>query len=41
MEIVLQVFLLVVGFTMLIKGADFFVDGSSGIASRFSRLSGI
>ena len=35
MEIVLQVFLLVVGFTMLIKGADFFVDGSSGIASRF------
>lgn len=35
MEIVLQVFLLIVGFTMLIKGADFFVDGSSGIASRF------
>lgn len=35
MEIVLQVFLLVVGFTMLIKGADFFVDGSSGIASRY------
>ena len=35
MEIVLQIFLLAVGFTMLIKGADFFVDGSSGIASRF------
>ena len=35
METVLQIFLLVVGFTMLIKGADFFVDGSSGIASRF------
>lgn len=35
MEIVLQVFLLAAGFTMLIKGADFFVDGSSGIASRF------
>lgn len=35
MEAVLQVLLLAVGFTMLIKGADFFVDGSSGIASRF------
>ena len=35
MEIVLQIFLLAAGFTMLIKGADFFVDGSSGIASRF------
>lgn len=35
MEIVLQIFLLTAGFTMLIKGADFFVDGSSGIASRF------
>lgn len=35
MEIVLQIFLLAAGFTMLIKGADFFVDGSSGIAARF------
>lgn len=35
MEIVLQFFLLAAGFVMLIKGADFFVDGSSGIASRF------
>ena len=35
MEIVLQIFLLAVGFAMLVKGADFFVDGSSGIASRF------
>ncbi len=35
MEMVLQIFLLAAGFTMLIKGADFFVDGSSGIASRF------
>ena len=35
MEIVLQIFLLAAGFTMLIKGADFFVDGSSGIASKF------
>ena len=35
METALQILLLVVGFTMLIKGADFFVDGSSGIAARF------
>ena len=38
METVFQIFLLAVGFTMLIKGADFFVDGSSGIASRFGIL---
>jgi len=35
MEILLQVLLLVVGFVMLIKGADWFVDGSSGIATKF------
>ncbi len=35
METALQIFLLASGFTMLIKGADFFVDGSSGIASKF------
>ena len=35
METVLQIFFLAVGFTMLIKGVDFFVVGSSGIASRF------
>lgn len=35
METVLQIFILAAGFTMLIKGADFFVDGSSGIAARF------
>lgn len=35
MEILLQVVLLVVGFVMLIKGADWFVDGASGIAERF------
>ena len=35
MEAVLQIFLLAAGFVMLIKGADFFVDGSSGISSRF------
>ncbi len=31
---VLQIFLLVVGFLLLVKGADFFVDGASGIAGK-------
>lgn len=35
MGIVLDVLLLVVGFGMLIKGADVFVEGASGIADRF------
>ncbi len=35
MEILLSVVLLVVGFVMLVKGADWFVDGASGIAGRF------
>jgi cation:H+ antiporter len=35
MEIVLQIFLLILGFTMLVKGADWFVDGVAGIAERF------
>ncbi len=35
MEIVLQVILLVVGFVMLIKGANWFVDGASKIADKF------
>ncbi len=35
MEIVLQLLLLVVGFVMLIKGADWFVEGASKIADRF------
>lgn len=34
MQIILQLFLLVLGFVMLIKGADWFVDGASGIADR-------
>lgn len=34
MEIALQIFLLVVGFAMLIKGADWFVDGAAGIADK-------
>lgn len=35
MEIVLQFVLLVVGFVMLMKGADWFVDGASKIADKF------
>ncbi len=35
MELVFQVVLLVIGFTMLVKGADWFVDGAAGIAVKF------
>lgn len=35
MEILVQILLLVLGFVMLVKGADWFVDGSAGIADRF------
>ncbi len=35
MELILSLLLLVVGFVMLVKGADWFVDGASGIAQRF------
>ncbi|MGN0334390.1 MAG: calcium/sodium antiporter [Lachnospiraceae bacterium] len=35
MEFLVAIILLVVGFVMLIKGADWFVDGSAGIAARF------
>lgn len=35
MEILLQCVLLVVGFVMLVKGADWFVDGAAGIADKF------
>ena len=35
MKLLLAIILLVVGFTMLIKGADWFVDGAAGIAARF------
>ncbi|MBQ7986210.1 MAG: calcium/sodium antiporter [Clostridia bacterium] len=34
MEILLQVLLLLVGFALLVKGADWFVDGASGIATK-------
>lgn len=35
MEILLQVILLIVGFVLLIKGADIFVDGASSTAKHF------
>ena len=35
MELLLQIVLLAVGFCMLVKGADWFVDGSSAVARRF------
>ena len=33
--IILEILLLVVGFAMLVKGADWFVEGAAGIASKF------
>ena len=35
MDILMQCLLLAVGFVMLVKGADWFVDGAAGIADRF------
>ena len=35
MNLLIQVVLLAVGFAMLVKGADWFVDGSSAVARRF------
>ena len=35
MDLIIQVVLLVVGFTMLVKGADWFVEGAAGIAVKF------
>ncbi len=32
--LILQIFLLVLGFALLVKGADWFVDGSAGIAAK-------
>lgn len=34
MKIALEIFLLLIGFVLLVKGADFFVDGASGIARK-------
>mgnify|MGYP002514508248 CR=1 FL=1 len=35
MELLIQVGLLVIGFFMLVKGADYFVDGAAGVATKF------
>lgn len=35
MNLLLNVFLLIVGFVMLVKGADWFVEGVAGIAEKF------
>lgn len=35
MEIIIQFLLLILGFVMLVKGADWFVDGAAGIAGKF------
>ena len=35
LELLLQIVLLVVGFVMLIKGADWFVDGAASLAGKF------
>ena len=34
-EIIKQLAILIVGFALLVKGADLFVDGASGIAKKF------
>ncbi|MBO4290591.1 MAG: sodium:calcium antiporter, partial [Lachnospiraceae bacterium] len=34
MEIMLQILFLVIGFVLLMKGADYFVEGAAGIADR-------
>lgn len=35
MEWIIQIGLLVIGFIMLVKGADYFVEGAAGIAAKF------
>ena len=35
MDLIIQVGLLAIGFCMLVKGADYFVDGAAGIATKF------
>ena len=34
MDMLLQVLLLALGFVMLVKGADWFVDGAAGVADK-------
>lgn len=36
MEIIILFFVLIIGFAMLVKGADIFVEGASGIAEKFN-----
>ena len=35
MDMIIQLLLLVLGFVLLVKGADWFVDGAAGIATKF------
>ena len=35
MQLGIEIFWLVVGFVLLVKGADWFVEGSAGIANKF------
>ena len=35
LNLLTQVALLAIGFFMLVKGADYFVDGAAGIATKF------
>lgn len=35
MDILIQIILLIIGFALLIKGADWFVDGASALAAKF------
>ena len=35
MEVLINLLLLVLGFAMLVKGADWFVEGAAGIAAKF------
>ena len=35
MDLLIQVGLLIIGFFMLVKGADYFVDGAAGVATKF------
>lgn len=35
MDLIIQVGLLILGFVMLVKGADYFVDGAAGVATKF------
>lgn len=36
MEIILQILLMIAGFALLIKGADWFVEGAAGVALKFN-----